>query len=166
MADLDPHGAIGESKLLQDAPPMTRDDLRLLDQMNREGTSHDQEMAVVFAETTAFDSSQRPRLLAELAAFITRNRFTRDRNAITAVGSALRKYAMNMDEAQFELYGGWLRPSDTEKLGTDVELELVKALCWRLSYVPVLRRDCPRRSHRDCIVAGAVWRSNGNRPDS
>lgn len=100
-------------------------------------TQRDQEMAVLFAETTGFDSSQRPRLLAELAAFIARSRFTRDENGITAVGSSLRKYAMNMDEAHFELYGGWLRPSETERLRSDVELELVKALCWRLTYLPV-----------------------------
>lgn len=100
-------------------------------------TQRDQEMAVLFAETTAFGNSQRPRLLAELAAFIAANRFTPDANGITAICSAVRKYAMNMDEAHFELYGGWLRPSDTKRVTSGVELELVKALCWRLTYLPV-----------------------------
>jgi hypothetical protein len=100
-------------------------------------TPRDREMAVLFAETTVFNGSLREQLLAELATFIGRNRFTRERNGITAVGSAVRKFAMNMDESHFELYGRWLRPDETERLRSHVELELAKALCWRLSYLPM-----------------------------
>lgn len=100
-------------------------------------TPRDRETAVLFAETAVFDGALRAQLLAELGTYIARNRFTRNRDEIMAVAAAIRKYAMNMDESRFELYGGWLRPSDTETLSSRVELELVKALSWRLSYLPV-----------------------------
>jgi hypothetical protein len=100
-------------------------------------TQRDRETAILFAETTAFDDSLREPLLRELGKFITKNRFTRDPDRITVVGSAVRKYAMNMDESHFESYVKWLRPTQTEALPCQVELELVKGVCWRLSYRPL-----------------------------
>lgn len=91
--------------------------------------------AVLFAETLSFDASLREALLAGLAAFIDAQRFAAEESTIIVVGSAIRKYAMNMSEADFEAYLNWLRPAATQAIGPIVELELVKAFNWRLNCV-------------------------------
>lgn len=92
---------------------------------------------VLFAETTAFESKDVSRLLTVLAAFISKNRFSSDEKTTTAVGSAIRKYAMNMAEDLFEAYANWLLPTSTQTLGHQLELELIKAFNWRLAYSPI-----------------------------
>jgi hypothetical protein len=104
---------------------------------NPKTAQRDRETAILFAETTAFNDSLRQRLLGGLAKFITKNRFTRSPERITVVGAAVRKYAMNMDQSDFESYANWLQPTQTEPLHHLIELELVKGACWRLSYLPV-----------------------------
>ena len=89
--------------------------------------------AVLFAETLSFDARLREALLAGLAAFIDSQRFAAEESTIIIVGSAIRKYAMNMSEGHFEAYLNWLRPASTQAIGPIVELELLKAFNWRLS---------------------------------
>ena len=101
---------------------------------NPDTNAVDRMTAVLFAETTAFESRDVSRLLTVLAAFITKNRFSSDEKTMTAVGSAIRKYAMNMAEDLFEAYANWLLPTSTEALGHQLELELIKAFNWRLAY--------------------------------
>lgn len=93
--------------------------------------------AVLFAETTEFPADSIPRLLKVLSQFIGENRFTTDAEMATAVGAAIRKYAMNMSDEQFDSYANWLLPSQTETLGHELELELTKGIEWRLMYEPV-----------------------------
>ncbi len=99
-------------------------------------TDAERRIAILAAETTAFDEQAKQRLLSALATFITRNRFTTDDDTITVLGSAIRKYAMNMDESDFDTYAHWLQPTATETLHHHVELELAKGASWRLAYEP------------------------------
>ena len=91
-------------------------------------------MAVLFAETVAFDDAQRPQLLDRLRDFITKNRFAIGEDTLTSLGAAIRKFTMNMSESDFEAYAEWLRPTQTETLSHHVELELTKSVAWRLVY--------------------------------
>lgn len=92
--------------------------------------------AILLAESFAFTGTERNRLLAALSTYISNQRFTDDENLITIVGSAIRKYALNMSESDFESYAGWLYPVEGEYPTHRVELELVKAICWRLTFEP------------------------------
>lgn len=110
--------------------------------------------AVLFAGSTAFTEEQRPRLLSALDAYITQHRFTRDDDRITVVSSAARKYAMNMGEAEFEKYAEWLLPEETEYLTHRVELELIKGICWRLSFERIAQKgDFPALARTLCDIA-------------
>jgi hypothetical protein len=100
----------------------------------------ERDAAVLFAGSTGFTDEQRPRLLSALGAYITQYRFTRDDDRITVVSSAARKYAMNMGEPEFEAYAVWLVPEETEYLTHRVELELIKGICWRLSFERLTRK--------------------------
>lgn len=111
---------------------------QILQQLENAATpQEDRRTAVLFAETTEFPADSIPRLLNVLSQFIGENRLTTDAEMATAVGSAIRKYAMNMSEEQFDSYANWLLPSQTETLGHKLELELTKAIEWRLMYEPV-----------------------------
>lgn len=98
----------------------------------------DQVIGVLFAEITEFASDELRRLLTILGQFIETHRFTADDQLVTAVGSALRKFAMNMVELSFSQYVEWLLPSQTDVVGHRAELELSKAFCWRLCLSPVV----------------------------
>jgi hypothetical protein len=98
-------------------------------------TSEDRVTAVLFAETTAFSKSQQPRLLRALFEFCDQNRFSRNDELTTAVGSAIRKFAMNMPSSEFELYSRLFLPTATSTLSCEIELELAKAVSWRLAKV-------------------------------
>ena len=102
-------------------------------------TAEDRITGVLFAETTDFAPNEIPRLLVILEQFIERHRFATDDELTTAVGSAVRKYAMNMSDHHFDRYGQWLLPSQTDTPGHSVELELTKALGWRLCLEPFSR---------------------------
>jgi len=106
---------------------------------NSATTDADRDRTVLFVGPMAFSEPQRPRLLAALATYIDENRFTRDDDRAIVVGSAARKYAMNMGETDFESYAKWLLPQQTTYLSECVELEFVKGVCWRLTFVPVQR---------------------------
>lgn len=95
--------------------------------------------AILFAEITPFDESQKPRLLRELYQFIDMHRFCTDDELATAVGSAIRKFAMNMPTSEFEHYARLFLPTTTDTLSPGIELELAKAACWRLAKTASLR---------------------------
>jgi hypothetical protein len=88
--------------------------------------------AVLFAETIGFNETQKPRLISMLFEFANKHRFSRNDELMTAVGSAIRKFAMNMPESSFEDYSSLLAPTDTDTLSCEIELELAKAVEWRL----------------------------------
>jgi hypothetical protein len=114
----------------------------------------ERDAAVLFAGSTAFTDEQRPRLLSALGAYITQYRFTRDDDRITVVSSAARKYAMNMDEPEFEAYAVWLVPEETEYLTHRVELELIKGICWRLSFERIAQKgEFPSLARTLCEIA-------------
>jgi len=114
-----------------------RDPERILSRLeNPETHSEDLSKAVLFAEITPFTDAQRPRLLTALHRYITENRFSQEENTITHVASAIRKYAMNMDEERFEGYAEWFELTDTQNLACDIELELAQAVVSRILYEP------------------------------
>ena len=114
------------------------DPARLLEKLESADTTPEaRHQAVLYAEIADFTENQRVRMLNALFTFIAENRFTTDEDTITVTGSAIRKYAMNMEEARFNAYTEWLQPSTTQRVHHQVELELVKGACWRLQYVPV-----------------------------
>lgn len=92
--------------------------------------------AILRSESIAFSDKHRTRLLAALSAYIINHRFAQNDDLVTVVGSAIRKYALNMSESDFESYARWLYPVEGEYPTHRVELELVKAICWRLTFEP------------------------------
>jgi len=108
-------------------------------------TEDDRVTAVLFAETTGFTNAQKPRLLRALFEFAKSNRFARNDEVITAVGSAIRKIAMNMLESSFEDYSELLAPTATDTLHYEVELELAKAVGWRLISANAIEADAHPR---------------------
>jgi hypothetical protein len=90
--------------------------------------------AVLFAETKPFDGDLRPRLLNALGQFIEGNRLTEDADRMIYLCSAIRKYAMNMGQDQFDAYAEWLLPTDTTPVHHEVEMEFVKGLSYRLQF--------------------------------
>lgn len=99
----------------------------------REAAWTDRLTAVLFAETTAFDTEEQARLRPALFAFALENRFSTDDETITAVGAAIRKLAMILPASQLDEYARLFQPTATETLSFRVELELAKAIVWRLS---------------------------------
>ena len=113
-----------------------------LDHLESQATDfEDFEKAILVAEITDFPEALRERLLAALGIFIESKRFATDEDTTTLLGSAIRKYAMNMDPAHFDRYPQWLLPSATEYLKPIVELELVKGVSWRLTFEPISVTD-------------------------
>jgi hypothetical protein len=105
----------------------------LLNRLESSGTSSaDLLTAIFFAETTAFGATQKPRLVRALFHFITPNRFVEDHEIVTGVGAAIRKLAMNMEPRDFEEYAQLFVLTPTDPLPCEIELELVKAIGWRL----------------------------------
>lgn len=94
--------------------------------------------AVLFAEVTAFSDEQRVELVNFLFTYIKENRFTEYDDELTILGSAIRKCAMNMVETDFDRYGELFDVEPTKDgtsikvLHPDIELELCKAVAWRI----------------------------------
>ena len=99
--------------------------------------------AVLFAETAEFSTSQTERLLNVLAQFISKERFSTNKETIRSLGSAIRKFAMNMNEDGFDEYACWLAPAETSYLDHIVELDLVQGVSWRLTYIPTSIGNAP-----------------------
>ena len=101
--------------------------------------------AVLFAEIAKFDEAQTGQLLTRLFAFVGEYRLSQDENAKTAVGSAVRKLAMNLRDSQIEQYADLFRPTETDTLPCEIELELAKAILWRLASIPAsLSHEFPK----------------------
>jgi len=91
----------------------TQSSSQILARLEQDSTSNEEQWkAVLFAETTTFQTAEVPRLLAALARFIGNNRFTTDGGLTIVVAAAIRKYAMNMSEE-------------------------TKGAAWRLMYLPI-----------------------------
>lgn len=95
--------------------------------------------AIIFAEVAEFEAQQLSRLVPRLFAFVKEQRLSQDEKTKTSVGSAIRKLAMNLPEAQFEEYADLFLPTETDTLPFEIELELAKALLWRLTASPLPR---------------------------
>jgi len=92
--------------------------------------------AILFAEIAKFDESQTKLLLTRLFAFVNEYRLSQNKAVKTAVGAAIRKLAMNLQDSQIEQYAGLFLPTDTDTLPCEIELELAKAILWRLATIP------------------------------
>ena len=109
---------------------------QILDRLECEATTEDDRItAVLFAEIAPFEPAQKLRLLHALFEFIEQHRFSKDDEIMTAVGSAIRKFAMNMPTSEFESYSRLFLPTATDTLSCEIELELAKAVGWRLAKV-------------------------------
>jgi hypothetical protein len=101
---------------------------------NSSSSEKDRLAAVLFAETKSFDGKLRPRLLNALQQFIEANRLTEDADRMIYVCSAIRKYAMNMEQDKIDAYTKWVLPTDTAPVHHEVEMEFVKGLSYRLQF--------------------------------
>ncbi len=107
---------------------------QLLCRFEADATSiEDRVTAVLFAETVGFDESEKPRLLRALFNFVKDNRFSQDDEMMTAVGAAIRKFAMNMSPSHFADYASLFGRTNTDTLSCELELELAKAVVWKLA---------------------------------
>lgn len=116
----------------QDHPIWSQSADGVLDRLEKK--SSELENAILFAETTEFTPTQSRRLLTALHRYISDNRLSKDEETITVLGSAIRKFALNMSEDHFDAYASWLVNRDAVGVCPTVELELVKAFCWRCTF--------------------------------
>lgn len=101
---------------------------------NKSVHAEDCEASILFAEVKPFRGEQKARLLKALGAYIDQHRFVEDQNSLITLCSAIRKFAMNMPESQFEHYANWLLPTATATLHHEAEMEFAKGICWRLEF--------------------------------
>lgn len=120
----------------------------------------DQRRAISHAESLAFSTSEKERLLTFYDQFIEASRFTEDEDEITAVCAAIRKYAMNMATGRLKAYANWMSPSAVAGPHHDIELELAKGAYWHLRYLDVEGDE----NLRDLQVALASVASDYLRP--
>ena len=105
--------------------------------------------AVLFAEVTSFDDEQTQRVMPILRRFVEKNRFSTSDDVMTAVGAAIRKYAMNAPYRELDEFGELLASSTTETVPCEVELEVCKSLVWRFaSQPPATDSEFPRLTTR------------------
>ena len=123
--------------------------LRRLESPDTKAT--DQITAVLFAETTAFSAEEKPRMLNALFKFTNSNRFSTDEKTVVAVGSAVRKFAMNMPASMLDQYAQLFVPSATESISCRIELELAKGASWRLAKLPTA--ECASAKQLGCRLA-------------
>lgn len=110
---------------------------RVLEKLQAPNTSQaDLSLAIIVAEVTDFQTEQLIHVLDIMGSFIADNRLSKNTDTVTSVCSAIRKFSMNMCEADFPKYAGWFEPSATEYLDSHIELALLKGICSRLSFVP------------------------------
>jgi len=96
---------------------------------------------ILFAEIAAFDEPQTKALLQLLFEFVDKYRFSQDEDTKTAVGAAIRKLAMNLPDFEIEQYANLFHPTETDTLSCEIELELAKAILWRLTAQPASLSD-------------------------
>jgi len=114
----------------------------LLAKLQDPSTCHDELFeAILFSEIAQFDESQTEQLLTRLFAFVSEYRLSQEEAAITAVGAAIRRLAMNLQDSQIEQYADLFLPTDTDTLPCEIELELAKAILWRLATAPASLSD-------------------------
>lgn len=119
---------------------------RLLEKLQDPSINRDELFdAVLFAEVAAFDESQTESLTNRLFDFVSAYRLSQDEDTKTFVGSAIRKLAMNLRDEQIEEYADLFLPTATDTLPCEIELELAKAILWRLTGTPTsLSLDFPK----------------------
>ena len=91
---------------------------------------------VIDAEVVRFTEQELPAPLPVLREFIEHFRTSDDPADMVAVGSALRKYVMNMPEADLDRFHLLFDPSAVAPVPFEIELELVKTLVWKLTLAP------------------------------
>ena len=91
---------------------------------------------IIDAEPVSFGSDDLSELLPLLREFIVRFRHSDDSDDMTAVGAALRKYMMNVTQADLSRLADLFEPSPIAIIPSEIELELTKTLVWRLTAEP------------------------------
>lgn len=107
----------------------------ILHRLESPRTQVEQEEGVIFAEILPIPEHLLPRFMTALKAFIVKNIYTADDETMTALGSAIRKYAMNLPETSFNDYASFFDVVDTT-IHPQMELELVKSIHYRMLYEP------------------------------
>ncbi len=133
-----PVGSPGEAPL---STPIARDWRKspdqLLTKLRDQSLNLSQRIeAVLFAEVAQFNSTEASELLPLLFDFVNKYRFAEEASVKTAVGAAIRKLAMGLPDAQIEQYANLFQSTDTDAVPPELELELAKAILWRLAVLP------------------------------
>ena len=92
--------------------------------------------AILFSEIAKFDIAQTKQLVPLLFLFINDHRLSQDEDVKIVMGAAIRKLAMNLPQPQIEKYADFFQLTDTDTLPCEIELELAKAIQWRLMSDP------------------------------
>jgi hypothetical protein len=112
-------------------------------------TREDRRRLVIEAEACAFSSENLRTVLPLLRRFIERFRDSSDADDMVAVGSALRKFVMNMPIEDLDTLAVWFDPGPTTPVSWEIELELAKTVLWRVSSSPPDKDDAwPALAHR------------------
>ena len=118
----------------QDVKPSAEEILRRLGP----GTSDREQVRqmVIDAEVVRFTEREFHALLPVLRQFIECFRTSDDPADMVAVGSALRKYVMNMPKEDLDKFHVLFDPSALAPVPFEIEMELVKTLLWKLTLAP------------------------------
>lgn len=96
---------------------------------------------ILYAEIAKFNEEQTTQLVKELFFFIFFYRSTQNEHTKTIVGAAIRKLALNLQDNEIEQYANLFLNS--QDLSCEIELELIKAILWKLQSISPLPR-CPK----------------------
>jgi hypothetical protein len=108
-----------------------------------DSASHCHTLAL-YAETLDFSEDQRSQLIKLLTNYISKVRISRNREALVAVGSAIRTLIAYLPIQEFDSLAGILHCTAIGPVVPDVELEVVKGLCNRLTWdIGARSANCP-----------------------
>jgi hypothetical protein len=111
--------------------------VNLLSKIASENTSHEEKRsAVIESEVVSFSSDQENALCRLLRRFIEQYRNSEDPQDLIAVGAAIRKYVVTIDQEHFSDLAIFLDSAQNATIPIEVELEVVKMLVRRLIQSP------------------------------
>ena len=109
----------------------------LLETIRSSWANHERlRQAVIEAEALPFTQTELNELLPLLRRIIEQFRSSTAFDDIVAVGSAVRKYVMNIPADELKTLHAFFDPTPTAPISFEVELELAKTVVWRLTAVP------------------------------
>jgi hypothetical protein len=141
---------LGQETLLDPAKLLERFEESIQTPVNRRKLA-------LFAEALRFAADQQKAITEHLLRYVAEYRSTHDKEEIVAIGSAIRKLIAYLPNDEFDRLAALLTLEDGEPIAVELELELTKAIVYRLSWDPSTK-SCQQLSNE--LQALGIYYSN------